>query len=94
MKKKSRGIKYMKCLAQQGFIALLLLMLSFGAANAQEYRGTIAGSVTDPNGAIVPAATVTVQNVETNVSATATTNDDGAFSFPLLLPAFRNRYEL
>lgn len=76
----------MKCLAQQGFIALLLLMLSFGAANAQEYRGTIAGSVTDPNGAIVPAATVTVQNVETNVSATATTNDDGAYSFPLLLP--------
>jgi hypothetical protein len=81
----------MKCLAQQGFIALLLLMLSFGAANAQEYRGTIAGSVTDPNGAIVPAATVTVQNVETNVSATATTNDDGAFSFPLLLPG---RYKL
>ncbi|HEX8398652.1 MAG TPA: TonB-dependent receptor [Pyrinomonadaceae bacterium] len=81
----------MKCLAQQGFIALLLLMLSFGAANAQEYRGTIAGSVTDPNGAIVPAATVTVQNVETNVSATATTNDEGAFSFPLLLPG---RYKL
>jgi hypothetical protein len=81
----------MKCLARQGFIALLLLMLSFGAANAQEYRGTIAGSVTDPNGAIVPAATVTVQNVETNVSATATTNDEGAFSFPLLLPG---RYKL
>lgn len=76
----------MKYLTQQGFLALLLLMLSFGAANAQEYRGTIAGTVSDPNGAVVPAASVTVQNVETNVSNTATTNDEGAFSFPLLQP--------
>ncbi|MDQ4119987.1 MAG: TonB-dependent receptor [Acidobacteriota bacterium] len=76
----------MKCLAQQGFLAALLLMLTFGAASAQEYRGTIAGTITDPNGAVVPNATVTVQNVGTNVTNTATTNEEGAYSFPLLLP--------
>ena len=69
-----------------GILVALMLLLSFGLANAQEFRGTITGTVTDPNGAIVPAATVTVQNVETNITATAQTNDDGAYAFPLLMP--------
>ena len=47
---------------------------------------TVSGTVTDPNGAVIPGATVTVQNIETNVTAIATTNDEGAYSFPLLLP--------
>ena len=44
-----------------------------------------AGQVTFA-GLPVPGATVTVQNVQTNVEATATTNDDGSYSFPVLLP--------
>lgn len=69
-----------------GIFAALLFAVSIGTTNAQEYRGTITGTVNDPNGAVVPAATVTVQNIETNVSATVTANEEGAFSFPLLLP--------
>ncbi len=70
-----------------GIFTGLLILLSFGTAVlAQEYRGTITGTVSDPNGAIVPAASVTVQNVETNISSTVTANEDGNFSFPLLLP--------
>lgn len=66
---------------------LIAILLSFtGSAFGQEYRGTIAGSITDPNGAIIPGATVTVQNIETNVTANATVNDEGAYSFPLLQP--------
>lgn len=75
-----------KSVMRHGFLAMLFLLLSFGLTNAQEYRGTITGTITDPSGAVVPAATVTVQNVETNVSATATTNDEGAYTFPLLIP--------
>lgn len=71
---------------RRGVFAITLLFLSFAPVNAQEFRGTIAGTITDPNGAVVPAAAVTLQNVETNVAAAATTNEEGAYSFPLLLP--------
>ena len=67
-------------------ILAALLFISATSANSQEYRGTITGNVTDPNGAIVPAASVSIQNVETNVNSTVTTNEEGSFSFPLLLP--------
>src|SRR5437764_1109569 len=66
--------------------AVLLLLLAFAAAGAQEFRGSLTGKVTDPNGAAVPGATVTVKNVDTNVEASATTNEEGAYSFPLLQP--------
>ena len=75
-----------KNILRYGVCAVLMLLFSFGIAIAQEFRGTISGTINDPNGAIVPAATVTVQNIETNVTATATTNEQGAFTFPLLLP--------
>ncbi len=71
--------------------ALLLTLLSFGWASAQEFRGTITGTIKDQNDAIVPGANVTVTNVETNVGATVTTNDDGVYTFPLLQPG---RYKL
>ncbi len=75
-----------KYLLRYGIFSVVMLLLAFGTATAQEYRGTISGTVNDPNGAAVPAATVAVQNTETNVTATATTNEQGAFTFPLLLP--------
>lgn len=65
---------------------IILLLSSFTTVFGQEYRGTITGAVTDPQGSIVPAATVTLQNVETNISSMVSSNEDGNFSFPLLLP--------
>src|SRR5437868_8633233 len=67
-------------------VAVLLLLLAFVAAGAQEFRGSLTGRITDPNGAAVPGATVSVKNVATNVEASATTNEEGAYSFPLLQP--------
>src|SRR5688572_9950742 len=64
----------------------LLIFLFVSVASAQEFRGTIAGTVTDPNGAAVPGASVTVKNIETNVTSTVTTNDEGAYTVPLLQP--------
>ncbi len=66
--------------------AVLLMLLTGVFAMAQEFRGSITGKVTDPNGAIVPGATVTVKNVGTNLEATTSTNDNGSYDFPVLLP--------
>src|SRR5438105_2320099 len=66
--------------------ASLLLLFTFAFAFGQEFRGSLTGKVTDPNGAAVPGATVTVKNVDTNVEASATTNGEGAYSFPLIQP--------
>ncbi|MDQ3687043.1 MAG: carboxypeptidase regulatory-like domain-containing protein [Acidobacteriota bacterium] len=42
--------------------------------------GSINGTVTDPNGAVVPNAAVTITNTLTNQTFTARTNDNGSFS--------------
>lgn len=68
-----------------GALAMVFLLMATGVFG-QEYRGTITGIVTDANGAVVPGANVTIQNVETNITSSTKTKDDGAYSFPLLLP--------
>src|SRR6187402_1294648 len=68
-----------------GGLVFVFLVLAT-AVFAQESRGTIAGQVTDPNGAIIPNATVVIRNVETNISTTITTNENGSFVAPLLNP--------
>lgn len=67
-------------------IAAIVLTMSAMLAVGQEFRGTISGTVADPNGAVVAGATVTVKNRDTNVSKTVSTNDEGAFSVPFLSP--------
>jgi hypothetical protein len=71
---------------RQGVAAVVLLLSICLVAGAQEFRGSLSGSVTDPNGAALPGATVELKNVETNISTTATTNEEGGYSFPLLQP--------
>lgn len=67
--------------------AVVAVCLSaFGNVFGQEFRGTITGSVTDPNGAAIPGATVVVKNIETNVANTVRSNNDGSFTVPFLLP--------
>lgn len=62
-------------------VLALLLAVPF-AANAQQYSGSITGTVTDPSGAAVAGATVTATNAGTNATYTAATTDLGAFTFP------------
>ena len=60
----------------RGASAALLLLFICIIGGAQEFRGSITGKVSDPNGAIIPGASVTIKNVDTNVQATANTNDE------------------
>lgn len=55
-------------------------------AYAQE-TGQIAGTVTDPSGAVIPNVAITAQNVGTNASRTVTSNSSGSYVFTNLPPA-------
>ncbi len=49
-------------------------------AGAQESRGTIQGTVKDPQGAIVANASVVVTNVDTKTAVNTRTSEVGRFS--------------
>src|SRR4051794_2169848 len=53
---------------------------------AQEARGTLLGRVTDPSDALIVAARVEAQNVDTGVHFNSSTNRTGDYIFPLLVP--------
>ena len=66
---------------------LFLVALTCAASFAQSTTdGAIGGVVKDPNGAVVPNASVTVRNEETNKENTATSDDEGRFRIPQLQP--------
>lgn len=80
---------------ERGFSILFLLVLSAvginlmftSSAQAQSTTtGAITGRVTDPSGAVIPNATVTLLNNGTNVSRTTTASSDGVYQFALLEP--------
>ena len=52
-----------------------------------ETTSAIAGSVTDPTGAAIPGATVTLTSVENGLKRSVKTDDSGRFSFPQLKPS-------
>jgi Carboxypeptidase regulatory-like domain/TonB-dependent Receptor Plug Domain len=67
--------------------SLLLFALLFSLPLiAQKTTGTIRGTVTDPSGAVVAGAQVTVTNVNTAASRTATTGAEGLYAFTDLQP--------
>lgn len=68
------------------FCGLMLALVLPLQLQAQLTRGAIYGTVTDESGAIVPGATVTVTAVSTNISRTATTNEDGFYRISALDP--------
>ncbi|OFW39666.1 MAG: hypothetical protein A3J28_12520 [Acidobacteria bacterium RIFCSPLOWO2_12_FULL_60_22] len=53
---------------------------------AQAGEGSIQGTVTDTSGAVIPGATITVTNMETNLQRTATSNSSGLFGASNLPP--------
>src|SRR5215471_3922210 len=68
----------MKSLWSQ-FIGFVILALAV-AATAQVQNGQFTGTVTDPTGAAVPNAKVTVTNTATNLTVSNTTNQSGNYN--------------
>jgi len=73
------------------FLMLLLCANSLLPIRAQEAGGTIVGVVTDPSGAAVGGANVSIKNVDTGVERNISTNTDGLYVAPNLLPG---KYEV
>src|ERR1051325_10997592 len=68
---------------------LLLLAALFCpalSAAAQTSRGTISGVVTDPNGAVIAGAEVTITNAETTVSRSTVSNGEGIYRLEAVDP--------
>jgi hypothetical protein len=75
--KLSRALHLLVC-------ALVLVLAIPFAAHAQQYSGSIVGTVTDPSGAAIAGASVTAINAGTNAKYTTTTSDLGAYTFAQL----------
>ena len=67
-------------------VVLTLLIALTASAQSQITTGIIQGTVLDANGAVVPGANVEIKNIETNISRTVTTNEEGRFNAPQLTP--------
>ena len=71
-------------------LAVVGIVLSIGLtalpARAQILYGSVVGAVKDGSGAVIPGATVTIVNRETNLTRETTTNADGAYSVINVLP--------
>jgi len=69
------------------FILLIcsLLLLPSGSF-AQEFRATISGTVTDPSGAVVPGASITVTETQSGTINRTTSDNAGQYVVPFLLP--------
>jgi Carboxypeptidase regulatory-like domain len=74
------------------FIVSLLLVATLSVdIRAQAVYGSIAGNVSDAQGAAIVGAAVTVTNIEQNVSTSAKTNDVGHYQVTHLIPG---RYQV
>src|SRR5574340_760029 len=66
------------------FVFSLFLLVAGQSTPAQTFRGMILGNVADSSGGAVPGATVTIKNLDTGLTRTVTTSDDGSFAVPEL----------
>ena len=80
-----------RILALLSFGLLSLSLVNGVLAQSLGNAGTIDGTVTDPSGAAVPKAAVTIVNRVTNYKQSVTTDSSGAFRFTNIPP---NPYHL
>src|SRR6267378_1568147 len=68
-------------------IALIISVLAVRGVLAQTGTTSVRGTVTDPHGASVPDATVSLTSSEIGLTLTARTDKDGAYQFLEVRPA-------
>jgi hypothetical protein len=77
---KKSAVKFIKQAASVTVIAIIFVITSL----AQSNTGSITGVVNDPNGAVVPNATVTVTNQGTSERRTVQADSEGRYDVPSL----------
>src|SRR5215471_12128149 len=79
-------------MGRQGItISLILLFVLATGAWAQTETGQISGTILDPTGAIVPAATIDLKGLDTGLTRRTTSTSAGTYVFASLLPG---RYQV
>jgi len=68
------------------FVAILASAISATPSFSQNVYGTIAGTVTDPSGAAITTASVTLTNLDTNIKHAIETDASGNYTFVNILP--------
>ncbi len=72
------GNSWARCLV----VTLVVVILFAALATAQGTGGRILGKITDPSGAVIPGATVTLTNEATGVVSSSNADKDGSYGFP------------
>ena len=83
----------MTCLKKFTFLlqaAIFSLAMFVAPTFAQTITATVSGTITDPNGAVVPGATVTALSVDTGQRKTTITSDEGVYTITFLPPGTYN----
>ncbi len=75
----------MKRLAPAGGLLVLMIVALTPTLHAQ-FKASLRGTVTDPSGAVIPGATVTLKDRQTNQVRTTTANASGVYTFNFLPP--------
>lgn len=65
---------------------IALLLLFPGLLLSQEFRATVAGTITDPAGAPIPGCQIVATSIERRIDYTAQTNEAGRYVTPFLPP--------
>ncbi|HEY3627709.1 MAG TPA: carboxypeptidase-like regulatory domain-containing protein, partial [Terracidiphilus sp.] len=58
-------------------ISVFLVLSTFSMLHAQSNSGSVTGVVADPSGAVIPGASVTIQNPVSGYSRTTTSDSTG-----------------
>jgi Carboxypeptidase regulatory-like domain len=88
----SRHVLFRSVLLNQSGSALLLLLVAWAwamfpaAARAQQATASINGTIQDTSGAVIPGATITLTNSNTQVKQTTVSTDTGRYVFVSVMP--------
>lgn len=77
--------RYRRSFKQSVVLATTLILLSSVVVHAQDTTN-LSGTVADPQGKVIPGATVTVTNTANGTSRSVSTGDNGAYIFNQLKP--------
>jgi len=81
----------MRSAGVSSFAVALVLAFAASTSVAQTSTGSVAGTIADPGGAVIPSAALKLVNLDTNEVRVQNTDDSGAYTFPALPPG---RYRL
>jgi hypothetical protein len=67
-------------------LLLAIFSLSIAPVQAQQTTADVLGTVSDPSGAVIPGASVSLRNLNTNETQSAKSSSDGQYLFNLVKP--------